>query len=246
VIIARHALAAAVVLSSVVGCGLVASNPGVGRPASLDHVTLSTDGNSVDVVVIGGAPLSEGRHCGTDFELASSAVNGTVLQVLVRQAAEKTEDCVLTIPLPPGQPIDRVRDLSANRVRELFLEPPNGLYQLHDLPAGWEVRRAWAEWGGTWVRLYAPDADPPPWSRQQLLFRTTFGGQIVTAPEWLQPPVIVNGVEAQYLRSPDPDSQIQLQWLVEGQALTLHTYEQSLSIDQLVALAEGATAPAAP
>jgi hypothetical protein len=57
---------------------------------------------------------------------------------------------------------------------------------------------------------------------------------------------MVNGVEAQYMRSPDPDSQIQLQWLVGGQALTLHTYEQTLRIDQLVVLAERASAPPAP
>jgi hypothetical protein len=139
-----------------------------------------------------------------------------------------------------------VRDLSANRVRELFLEPPDGVYELRDLPPGWEVRRQWAESGGTWARLYAPDEDPPPWSHEQLLFRTTLGGQIVPVPEFLQPPVLVNGVEAQYLRSPDPDAQIQLQWLVGGHKLTLQAYAETFSIDQFVVLAESVTAPAAP
>ena len=240
---ARSAIAAAVVLLIAVGCGSLASNPGVGRPAPIDRVALSADGNSVEVVVVG--------ECGAEFALDSSAFNGSVLQVLVKQTAERAGDCVPTehtfaIPMPAGQWVDRVRDLSARIVRELFLDPPSGLYQLHDLPPGWELRRELATSGGTWLRLYAPDNDPPPWDRETLLFRTSFGGGIFTEPDRVQPPVMINGVEAQVMRYPEADNLINLQWLVDGQALTLQSYEPAMSIDQLVALAEAATPPATP
>jgi hypothetical protein len=248
---ALSAIAASLALLSAAGCGSVPSNPGVGRAASIDHVALSADGNAVDVVVIGAAPLSEGARCGADYELASSAFNGTVLQVLVKQTAERKGDCSptelaccehkFTISFPTEHWVDRVRDLSAGIVRELFLPPPGGLYELNGLPAGWELQRAFATSGRTWIRLYAPDSDPPPWDRQTLLFRTSFGGGIFTDPSRVQPPVIINGVEAQVMRYPEADNLINLQWLVDGQALTLQSYEPAMSIDQLVALANAVT-----
>jgi hypothetical protein len=236
-------------LSAIVGCSSVASL--AGRPTPLGRVTLAADGRSVEVVVVGGPPLSEGKRCGTDYALASSAVSGTTLEVMVKRTAERIGDCVLTelvccehrftIPLADGQTVDRVRDMSASFERDFFLAPPSGLYQLHGLPAGWELRREWADWGGTWTRLYSPLADPQPGSTDTLLFMTTFGGRIVTEPEALQSPVIVNGVEAQYQRYPDVDNQIQLQWLADGQKLTLETFEHDFSIEELTVLANNAT-----
>ncbi len=246
------ALATAVVVA--VGCSSVAdlaTTVSGGSPVSLDHVTLAPDGNSVDVVVVGGAPLSEGKTCGADYALASSTVNGTVLEVAVRLTAEREGQCLLTelvccehtfnVALPAGASVDRVRDMTASFERDFFLTRPTTLYELHGLPAGWELRREWADWGGTWTRLYSPLTDPQPGSTDTLLFRTTFGGHIVTEPEALQSPVIVNGVEAQYQRYPDVDNQIQLQWLADGQMLTLETFERDFLIDQLTALANGAT-----
>jgi hypothetical protein len=241
-------LAVVSALFAIVGCSAVASISGT--PASLDHVTLAADRQSVEVVVVGGPPLSEGKPCGTNYALASSAVNGTTLEVMVKLTAERTGACVLidlvccehrfTVPLPDGQPVDRVRDMGASFERDFFLAPPTGLYQLHGMPAGWELRREWADWGGTWTRLYSPLADPQPGSTGTLLFMTTFGGRIVTEPEALQSPVIVNGVEAQYQRYPGVDNQIQLQWLVDGQRLTLETFEDDFSIDELIVLANSA------
>lgn len=244
----------ATVTVAVVGCSSIASLANTvkgGSPVSLDHVTLAPDGKSVDVVVLGGAPLSDGKPCGTDYALASSSTNGPVLEVTVKQTADRVGDCALTelvccehsfnVPLPEGQPIDRVRDMSASFERDFFIARPSGLYELHGLPAGWELRREWADWGGSWSRLYSPLADPQPGSTDTLLFRTTRGGHIVTEPEALQRPVTVNGKDAQYQRYPDVDSQIQLQWLAGDDALTLETFEHDFSIEQLTALANGAT-----
>jgi hypothetical protein len=240
---------------AVAGCASLGSIGGalLGSPVELDHVTLAADGRSVDAVVVGGAPLSEGKPCGTDYALASSTISGTTLEVLVKQTAERQGECVLTelvccehrftIELPADHPVDRVRDLGAPFDRVFFLTRPIGLYELRGLPAGWDLRREWADWGGTWTRLYSPLVDPQPGSLDTLTFSTTFGGQIVTEPEALQSPVIVNGSEAQYQRYPDVDNEIQLQWLAQGQMLTLETYERNFSIDDLVALANSPTAP---
>jgi hypothetical protein len=57
---------------------------------------------------------------------------------------------------------------------------------------------------------------------------------------------MINGVEAQVMCYPEADNLINLQWLVDGQALTLQSYEPHMSVDQLVALAEGLTPPSAP
>ncbi len=251
---ARRWLALATAMVVLVSCSSVADLANAvsgGSPVSLDRATLAPDGKSVDVVVVGGAPLAEGKPCGADYSLASASVKGTVLEVTVKKTAERSGNCVLTelvccehrfnVPLPAGAHVDRVRDMSASFERDFFLSVPSGLYELRGLPASWELRREWAEWGGTWIRLYSPLADPPPGSTETLMFMTTFGGRIVTEPEALQSPVIVNGVEAQYQRYPDVDNQIQLQWLSDGQKLTLETFERDFSIDQLTALANGAT-----
>ena len=245
------ALCCSAVILAVVGCSSVADFArGVAGPAvSLDHVTLAPDGKSVDVVVLGGPPLSDGKPCGTDYALTSVSVEGTVLEPTVKLTAERDGDCLLTeqvccehtfnVPLPADAQVDRVRDMGAKFERDFFIIRPANLYDLHGLPEGWELRREWADWGGTWSRLYSPLADPQPDSTDTLLFMTTFGGHIVTEPEALQSPVVVDGAEAQYQRY--GDGSIQLQWLFGGQMLTLETFEHDFSIDQLTGLANGAT-----
>ncbi len=241
--------------AAIFGCASLGPIVGTvfGSSVELDHVALLPGGRSIDVVVVGGAPMSDGKPCGTDYALASSTINGRTLEVLVRQTAQRVGECVLTelvccehhftIALAADDRIDQVRDLGARFDRVFLLTRPMGLYELRGMPAGWELRREWADWGGTWTRLYSPLADPQPGSSDTLTFITTFGGQIVTEPEALQSPVIVNGNEAQYQRYPDVNNQIQLQWLANGQKLTLETYEQHFSINDLVALANNAAVP---
>lgn len=240
------------ITAAIVGCASLGPVMGtvLGLPVALDHVTLAPDGRSVDVVVVGGAPLSDGKPCGADYVLASSKVNGSTLDVLVKQTAQRAGYCALTegvccerhftVQLTAGDRIDRVRDLGVSVDRLYFLARPTGLHELRALPAGWQLRSEWADWGGTWTRLYSPLAHPQVELSDTLTFNTTFGGQIVTEPEALQPPVIVNGSEAQFQRYPDLNNQIQLQWLADGQKLTLETYEEHFSINDLVGLANAA------
>lgn len=242
-------------LVAVPGCASLASIGGVvfGRSVGIDHATLAADGRSVDVVIDGGAPMAEGKPCGADYALSSSAINGSALEVLVKETATRQGECPLTeliccerhftIELPAENRVDRLRDLASTFDRVVLLTRPVGLYELRGLPAGWEMRREWGDWGATWTRVYSAVAEPAPGSSDTLTFSTTFGGQIVTEPEALQSPVIVNGSEAQYQRYPDVDNQIQLQWLADGQKLSLETFERHFSINDLVALANSATAP---
>ncbi|MEP7360239.1 MAG: hypothetical protein ABI744_01540 [Chloroflexota bacterium] len=247
-------LIVAIVLLASAGCAFAGPISDIvhgGSGVSLDSVLLAADGRSVDVTVIGGHPLSDGEPCGADYTLASTSVIGATLEILIVRTAERVGSCVLTeliccerhftVELPTDRAVDRARDLSASFERDLFLVRPSGLDVLHGLPPDWKLRTEWASWGGTWTRLYSPLIDPPPGSPDTLIFKTTFGGHIITEPEALQPPVLVNGVEAQYQRYPDVSNQIQLQWLVDGQLLTLETFERDFSIDELTSLANSAS-----
>lgn len=243
---------AALLIAIACGCSLVGSADLSGSVVAFDTADLSEDQRSVDVVVLGPAPMAAGEPCGADFA-GTSRVNGRVLEVQVRQTATRDGQCQMDkliccphhiiFELADETTVDSVRDLGSPLQRILFLERPAELYDLQGIPAGWELRKEWPEWGGTWVRLYSPvdawDARPV----DTLTFGSTFGGQIISEPEYLEPSVIVHGEDAQYQRYPDMDNQIQLQWLADGQKLWLEAFERHFTIDDLVALADGATAP---
>jgi hypothetical protein len=146
------------------------------------------------------------------------------------------------VDLPVGANVDTVRDEGHPYNPLFFLTRPAGLLELHGLPEGWDMRREWADWGGTWTRIYSAHVDPTPGSPDILEFGTTFGGAIVIEPEALQPPVIVNGKPATYQRYPDR-REILLQWIVGHQKLWLDASEHHFTIEDLVALADSATSP---
>ncbi len=240
---------------------LVLMGCGAGTPSSesvegssdvsvaIDHATLAEDGRSVDVVIIGGHPMAEGKECGDDYALAGSTVTGETLEVDIRQTAYRQGSCALTegiccertftVALPGGNNVDRVR--AAGSTRMLFIKRPAGLYELHGLPAEWALRREQGDWGGTWTRTYALAPLTDQFTTDTLIFGTTFGGSIVVEPEALQSPVMVNGTEATYQRYEGDSPQIQLQWIEAGQKMWLEAFENHFSIQELTALANGAT-----
>ncbi len=230
----------------------------VQSPVELDRVVLLPDKRSVDVVVVGGAPLSDGKPCGADYALASSTISGGTLEVLVNQTATRIGNCALTegvccehhftVDLAPDAKVNRVRDAAAGFERVAFLTRPQDLYLLNGLPAGWEMRREWGDWGGTWTQLFSPasNPDPTPRSPGTLEFSTTLGGFVEADPGALQSPILVNGSPAEYLQAPNVDGAIetQLQWnAAGGQALTLYAFDKDFSIDEVAALANAATGP---
>jgi hypothetical protein len=231
----------------------VANSPG-GETASvaLDRASLSEDGRSVELVVVGAPPMSEGRPCGEDYDVTSAIIRGSVLDVAVTKVASRQGDCLLTelvccdhaltVELPAGAIVDTVRDQGHPFNPLFFLARPAGLLELHGLPDGWAMRREWADWGGTWTRIYAKFSDPPPGSPDTLEFGTTFGGAVVIEPEALQPPVLVNGKPATYQRYPSL-GEIDLQWIAGDQKLWLDATETHFTIGELVALAAAAAAP---
>ena len=219
-----------------------------GQIVGIDNATLSADGRSVDIVVIGPYPMSEGKPCGADYALSSDLV-GNVLHVTATEVASRQGDCSLvelvccehhlTALLPEGNIVDTVHDVGGMIPNcDLFVRRPEGLYQLNGLPPGWTLCREWAEWNGTWMRLYSPMVDAAEGDPNTLLFGTTFGGQFTTEPESLEPPVTVRGQPAQYERYPGVNNQIQLQWLVDGQKLWLEAFEPHFFISDLVKLAD--------
>ena len=248
--VAAAAMAVPMLVVLLAGCRAGLAGGGLaGASVAIDHASLAADGQSVDVVIIGGHPLAEGKECGNDYALAGSTVTGETLEVDIRQTAERTGDCALTeliccertfnIALPDGNSVDRVR--AAGSARTLFIKRPAGLYELHGLPAEWVLRREQGDWGGTWTRTYALAPLTDQFTSDTLIFGTTFGGSIVVEPEALQSPVIVNGSEATYQRYPGGPTQIQLQWIEGGQKMWLEAFEDHFSIQDLTALANGAT-----
>lgn len=196
--------------------------------------------------------MSAGEPCGADYAVTSAEVSGSILNVAMSQVARREGDCALTegvccehhfnVDLSPGTTVTAVHDEGHPFNPVFFLSRPKGLLELHGLPDGWALRREWASWGGTWTRIYARRENPPPSSTDTLEFGMTFGGDIVTEPEALQPPVLVNGKPAQYHRYPDL-GEVSLQWLTDEGKLWLLAVEPHFTIEDLVALAESATAP---
>jgi hypothetical protein len=227
-----------------------------GPIVGIDNATLSADGRSLDVTVLGPYPMSDDKPCGADFALTSD-VAGNVVNVTATEIASREGDCSLTeliccehhltASLPDGNTVDTVHDRGGMIPnRNLFVKRPAGLYDLNGLPLGWELRDEWPEWNGNWMRLYLRRGDPDPretheFSAHTLTFGTTYGGRITTEPEYLQPPVTVQGQPAQYERYEGDNPQIQLQWMADTQKLWLEAFEPDFTIDDLLNLANSAT-----
>jgi len=197
--------------------------------------------------------MSEGKPCGGDYAMRTS-VTDTTLELTVVQTASRTGDCALTeliccertftAEVPEG--IDRVRDMgrAANRpdmssAGIYFLERPAGVLDLIHLPEGWSKTSERASWGGTWTQFYGPSPDS-----RALEFRTWPQGELNSEPEYLQPPVMVNGHEAEYSLYADT-GEIALQWMDGETALMLAAMQSDFKVEELIAVAESAS-PAPP
>jgi len=227
-----------------------------GQIVGIENATLSTDGRSVDVTVLGPYPMSDDKPCGAEYALTSD-VAGNMLNVRATQIASREGDCSLSeliccahhlvALLPEGNSVDTVHDRGGMIPnRDLFVKRPVGLFDLQGLPSGWELRDEWPEWNGNWMRLYLRKGDPDPretheFSRHTLTFGTTYGGHITTDPEELQPPVLVHGQPAQYELYAGDNPQIQLQWMTGTEKLWLEAFETDFTIEDLVTLANNAT-----
>jgi len=215
---------------------------------ALDRVSLSNDGKSIEVVVVGAAPMSENKPCGADYAL-STAVADTTLELTVIETANRTGECLLTelvccehsFAAEVSEGVDRVRDMGrrANRPDSpsaglFFLQRPSEVLDLNVLPEGWSKTREEADFGGTWTQFYGPSSG--------LEFRTWIDGELNSEPEYLQPPVLVNGQEAEYSNYGTDTGEIMLQWMDGTNALMLLGMQSDFDIDELIAIAESASA----
>jgi len=193
--------------------------------------------------------MSEGKPCGADYAM-TTAVADTTLEVTVVQTAGRTGDCVLTeliccerkftAELPAG--VDRVRDMGRKAARPdmpsaglYFLERPAEVPDLNMLPEGWSKTSEEADFGGTWTQFYRSSN-----GGGELEFRTWVDGELNSEPEYLQPPVEVNGQPAEYSNYGDDTGEIALQWMDGDTALMLLGMQRDFDIDDLIAIAESA------
>ncbi len=123
-----------------------------------------------------------------------------------------------------------------------FLAPPEGLVELADLPAGWELRAqrdVEESPTGRWERTYSPDPSLADNTRSVVLYQS-FDGPVNVTGGTEERQVVVNGLPATLYLWP-PNGELVLVWRLGNDGLALVAYEQQFSVDELIGLAESAT-----
>lgn len=229
----------------------------------IEDAVLSADGRTVTVTVLGVWANSAGKPCGADYSV-SSAITGNVLNLKAWVANERGFDkcnldvlicCEHRFNIAIGAPfaVKKVTHVTGADGRTFtvtkLITRPAGLVELAGIPAEWPLRSEGAGFspnGGAWSRVYSPMAQPPLSDVAGRLDLEQFfdGGAGFGEPEYLQPPVALNGRPAQLYRWPE-EGEIRVNWTVGPDTLTLLANENDFAIAELMAMAESAV-PAAP
>jgi hypothetical protein len=219
--------------------------------------SLSADGRTLTLNFVGGPEYAADDPCSIAYAGWAEAA-GDVLYAAITDVTERTR--------PPGVETPQACDavghartvsvalaapFTGARLVDLagyvhFLRAPDGLVELHGLPAGWTLRSA-SDVGesptGRWLRVYAPIADPPrSTSKGHLDLYQASGGPVLVSGGDEVRAVTVNGQAATLYRSA-PDGELVLVWTLGGDGLAITANETDFTADELVRLAEGATVP---
>lgn len=126
-----------------------------------------------------------------------------------------------------------------------FLASPLGLVNLAGLPEGWELRAerdVEQSRTGRWERTYGPDPDLTDETATLVLFQSFDGPVNVTGGTDQPTGVLVNGRTGYLYRWP-PTGELVLVWQLGTDGIALVGYEQTFTVEELIALAESVTAP---
>lgn len=219
------------------------------RYVGISKLTLSEDGSRIALEFVGARAYSPDDPCSADYTATAAVVDG-VLEVGVTRSR----------PPRPGEPpacdsmgygrslaVSLDEPFTGTVWRDLtgylhFLAPPEGLVELTGLPDGWELR---AERDveesptGRWERTYSPDASLTDESRRVVLYQS-FDGPVDVTGGTEERQVTVNGQPAILYRWP-PNGELVLVWRLGNDGLALVAYEQEISIEELIDLAESAS-----
>lgn len=219
------------------------------RYVSISQLTLSKDGRRIKLDFVGGRPYSPNDPCSVDYA-ATVAVVEEVLEVGVQESRR---------PAPSeGTACDAMGHARSLEVRldepftgsvwrDLngyvhFLAPPDGLVELAGLPDGWELRAqrdVEDSPTGRWERTYSPDPSLADETKSVVLYQS-FDGPVNVTGGSEESQVVVNGRPATLYRHA-PNGELVLVWRLGNDGLALVAYEQQLSIDELIDLAESAS-----
>jgi hypothetical protein len=218
-------------------------------PIRFETVQLADGGLSVRADFVGGREFDPADPCSVAYEGAAEIVDRElVIGIFAKQHP---------MPLAPNQGCDAmghsrsltfaldepfegsvVRDLAGGA---LFLEPPTGLATIGLLPEGWLLRREENVPHGTaprWERTWSPDPDPWPAEGDSMLtLLQAFGGPVEATGAEPQPPVRINGQEAEFWIHP-PTGEMVLVWSFGDDEVALVGYLADFTQEEFVDIAE--------
>ena len=212
----------------------------------IQGVDIAPDGLSVRVTFVGSAEFDPANPCTHAYE-ARAMVAGDELQIgifarphpldLPRNAACELIGYPRTLLVQLDEPFHgtSVRDLAGPLI---LLERPAGLYEISGLPQGWFLRSEESlpdSSTGRWSRMFSPVAEPGP-TDSSIQVIQAFGGPANTIGGDIQPPVLINGVQATfYLHA--PSGEMVLVWTIGDDGVALVGNLRDFSTDEFVELA---------
>jgi hypothetical protein len=242
------------VSAAVAGCGLPVPvddefAPIPEGPISFEGVNLADDGRSVRVDFVGGREFDPGDPCSVAYEGAAEIVDEELLigifaiQHPMPLAPNQGCDAMghsrsLTFVLDETFEGSVVRGLAG---QVLFLDPPPGLATIGLLPEGWLLRREGNILHGAaprWERTWSPD--PDPWLSEGdslLTLYQAFGGPVEATGAEPQPPVQINGQDAEFWLHP-PTGEMVLVWSLGDDEVALVGHLGDFTEEEFIKIAE--------
>jgi hypothetical protein len=220
---------------------------------------LSSDRRELTVQFIGGFGYRPGDPCSDDYTGWAEIENGVleVAIVIIHHPDQATlapdtaclaEGFSYLFHFDLASPFDgpTVRDLASG---ELWVPPPERVAFPSLLPAGWEaIDLRGSNFGDPGAhelyRTFLPPltlAAPP---RPFMTLVQTFGAASDRAEGTVVSKVLVHGNDVDLFRGPEP-GELTVIWLLGGDGMTLQAFDQAMTIDQFVAIANAVRAPSA-
>jgi hypothetical protein len=233
------------------------TSPPPGQITRFETAAFSADRRTLTLHFVGGPEYSASDPCSIAYsgwaEAAGDVLYAAVVDVTQRvrppeaptpQACDamghgRTVSVALAAPFSGGRLVDL-----AGYVH--LLRTPDGLVELHGLPAGLALQSASDVEDsptGRWLRVYTPSTPPQQGtSKGRLELYQAFGGPVEVSGGDEVRSVLVNGQPATLYRL-SADGELVLVWTLRGDGLAIVANEADFSTDALIRLAESATLP---
>jgi hypothetical protein len=235
-------------------CALSPLPPTVpGRLVRAEDITISANRHRLTVSFVGARPFSRADPCSADYTGSARAV-GAVLEVSVVEQVVPGRPAIACDAIGFGRTLalDLPEPFFGSTVRDVtgythFVSRPDGLVELRQLPAGWELRSEEdvpESTTGRWRRTYMlPGREAVPGgSRWRLDVYQAFDGPVEVSGGEDVGRVHVNGQAATLYRHA-PTRELVLVWALDGDGLALVANQEDISEAELIAIAESAVPP---